>query len=666
MAIAQMTKFMIVTHRSEAVEVLESLQQAGIAQILDAERAKVSKDWPELQVDVKRPRDIEDMVSRLGKAVSFLKDYAEKDPSVSLFSPLVSVDKKKYSEIVDGKEAIELFEAVEGVESDIERLTTEYENVSGKLDGLVPWKSMDTPVEEIGELRSASCFTGLLPHQHYDEIVAKIAELGGAVQLVGGSGNMHSCMVVCLKNVANDVQKILRSGDFEAVSFEGMSGCVSELIADCKKRLSGIEDGLDEARGKAGEIARKRLSLQILCDHYQNLLDRAITQANAPATESVVLLEGWVKKKEFKQLEKLVSGFGASSVSRIEAGEGEEPPVEIDNGGAVRPFEVITRLYGMPHSTDIDPTAFLAPFFALFFGICLTDAAYGLVMIGIAWWLLRKIKGDNRFVWMLMICSVMTVIAGALTGGWCGDMIQKFGLFNGGTPDVADTVFEKFRLSVMWFDPMKKPMHFFAISLGLGYLQIITGIAVGCIHKFRRGDIEGAVFDHLTWFIWLNSLGVFGLAKSGMLPAGLGNIALFVAILPAIGILLFSEREGGWGARFGMGFYNLFSTVFYVGDVLSYIRLMALGMVTGGFGMAINQITQQTMDVPYVGWLIGGLIFVGGHLFNIANSALGSFVHSMRLQFVEFFTKFIIGGGKEFEPLQKKYSHVQIKEEQGA
>jgi len=426
------------------------------------------------------------------------------------------------------------------------------------------------------------------------------------------------------------------------------------------------QKGLDEARKKAAEVAKKRLSLQILYDHYQNLLDREVTRSNAPATESTVLLEGWIKRKDLKRLEKLVAGFEASNVSSMTPGEGEEPPVEIENTAAVRPFEVITRLYGMPHPTDVDPTVFLAPFFALFFGLCLTDAGYGLVMMAFCWWLLKKIRGDKRFIWMIAACSVMTVIAGTLTGGWFGDMFQKFGLLNGGTPDVADTVFEKFRLSLMWFDPMEKPMYFFTISLALGYLQIIFGIAVGCVNKLRRGDYQGAIFDHLTWFIWLNLLAVVGLAKSGWIAPWLATAAMITAVLPAIGILLFSEREGGWGGRIGMGFYNLFSTVFYVGDVLSYIRLMALGMVTAGFGMAINQITQQTMHVRYVGWLLGGAIFVGGHLFNIANSALGAFVHSMRLQFVEFFTKFIVGGGKEFAPLQKKFSHVRINDEQGS
>ncbi len=207
-------------------------------------------------------------------------------------------------------------------------------------------------------------------------------------------------------------------------------------------------------------------------------------------------------------------------------------------------------------------------------------------------------------------------------------------------------------------------MHFFAISLALGYIQIVFGIAVAFVHKWRRKEYEAAIFDHLTWLIWINSLAILAAAKTGNIPAAFGTIFGVIAIVPGIGILLFSEREGGWGARVGMGFYNLFSTVFYVGDILSYIRLMALGMVTGGFGMAINQIAKQVMeiDVPVVGWVGGALIFVGGHLFNIANSALGSFVHSMRLQFVEFFTKFLEGGGKQFEPLEKSYKHIQIDE----
>jgi len=133
-----------------------------------------------------------------------------------------------------------------------------------------------------------------------------------------------------------------------------------------------------------------------------------------------------------------------------------------------------------------------------------------------------------------------------------------------------------------------------------------------------------------------------------------------LALVPALAIVLFSNREGGWANRIGMGAYNLFTAIFYLGDILSYVRLMALGMVTAGLAMAINVIAKITLDIPYIGFLITIVILAAGHLFNIAMSLISGFVHTLRLQFVEFFPKFFVGGGKLFEPLNKEYKHIYI------
>lgn len=163
----------------------------------------------------------------------------------------------------------------------------------------------------------------------------------------------------------------------------------------------------------------------------------------------------------------------------------------------------------------------------------------------------------------------------------------------------------------------------------------------------------------------LNSLVLFALGKAGILGASSPAIGTFfgrLALLPAGMILLFSERQGGWGGRIGMGTYNLFSTIFYVGDVLSYLRLMALGMVTAGIAMAVNVIAKIAFDIPYgIGVIAMILVLVGGHGFNLAMSGLGAFVHTLRLQYVEFFPKFFVGGGKQFEPLNKEYKHIYIR-----
>jgi V/A-type H+-transporting ATPase subunit I len=153
---------------------------------------------------------------------------------------------------------------------------------------------------------------------------------------------------------------------------------------------------------------------------------------------------------------------------------------------------------------------------------------------------------------------------------------------------------------------------------------------------------------------------VFG--KAGLLPPPVGKFFGTLAFIPAGMILLFSQRQGGWGGRIGMGAYNLFSTIFYVGDVLSYLRLMALGMVTAGIAMAVNVIAKISFEIPYgIGVIAMILVLVGGHGFNLAMSGLGAFVHTLRLQYVEFFPKFFEGGGRQFDPLNKQYKHIYIK-----
>ncbi|MHC4482935.1 MAG: V-type ATPase 116kDa subunit family protein, partial [Planctomycetota bacterium] len=416
MAIAQMAKVMIVSHHSQASQLLEVLQHEGICQILNAEEAMVSRDSPDLGAKVERPRDIEELLNRLTKSITFLKVYAESRKGLaSVLAPRTVIDQPSYERVVSDRQIPKIINQCEQTESAIEKLKTECENLNGILEMLRPWSPLQTPVEEIGRLRSTTCLAGLIPSQQFDQTVEQIGELGAAIQQVGASDNKHACLIASLKENISDVQKLLRSAEFEPVSFENLTGTVAQLIGQNREKLNETTEQLQDQHEKAASLSKNLLELEILHDHHANLLNREQARGTAPATEYTVILEGWVRNKDYPRLEKIVSQFGASSLSKIEPTEDEEIPVEIENKNVVKPFEVITRLYGMPKHFNIDPTVFLAPFFALFFALCLTDAGYGLVIIALTVFFIKKLQGDKKLMWMLGICAAFTVVAGALT-----------------------------------------------------------------------------------------------------------------------------------------------------------------------------------------------------------------------------------------------------------
>lgn len=657
MAITPMAKVMIVCHRTQVSDLLAALQAEGICQILNADEATISKDTPGLAALKERPKDLEELVARLDRSIRFVKENAPPEKGTSVLAPRKVIESRLYKEIVSDPQARQGLERVEQTQAALEKTRTEIEHLQGVLDMLRPWAGFETPVEELARLRAGVAWAGLVPGQHFDAFAQQLGDVGAAIQKVSTAGTREAVVVVSLRENVEQVQKLLRSYEFEIVSFEPMTGTVASLIREHERKLAEAETRLEENRRAAAALGANLLKLQVLFDHYRNLLEREHKKESVPATEQTMILEGWCKKADYARLESLVGRFNAASLSQIQPAEGEDVPVEICNPPMVSPFETVTRLYGMPVPSSVDPTVFLAPFFAIFFGLCLADAGYGLIMTALVAWVVRKMQGNKGAMVMLVMCGVTTTLAGALTGSWFSNAIQSLLPEGSGILKALDGA----RRSIMWFDPMTQPMTFFLLSLGLGYFQIQFGLFIAFFHNLlNRKDAKAAIFDQLTWIVMLNSLLGLGLSKGGILPAALASVFGVLAIVAAVVILLFSGRDLPWAGRIGMGVFNLFSTVFYGGDILSYVRLMALGMVGSGFGMAINVLVKLVMDVPYVGWLLGAVLFVGGHLFNIALSVLGAFVHSLRLQFVEFFPKFFQGGGRQFAPLQNDYRYITI------
>jgi V/A-type H+-transporting ATPase subunit I len=654
MAIAQMKKVIIASFRDEAGELLEKLQQAGIMQVLDFQQAVISKDSPELQSSTERPRQIEERLEKLEQAIDFLNGYTEKKAGLTAaLAPKAVIDQSHFTKIVSSKTTMDRLEVCRRLQRKINSLRTEIENLSAQIQHLGPWQKLTTPLEEIDRLQKTTVLAGFLSMRNTVEAEKNLSELA-VVERIGRHNNSIACIIACFRENIQEVHKVLRGLEFEAVSFTGLKGTCSELIREYRKKLAGEQKELAHAEKEAKKLSEGIIDLQILADYYRNLLSRNKTQLTSPQTEQVVILEGWVKKQNIEKLKEIVGWFSASSISEMPIGKDEDIPVEIDNKPLFRPFEVVTRLYGMPQHIEFDPTVLLTPFFIVFFGLCLGDAGYGIVLIAVMAYLILKMQGDKKLLWLLFICSISTIIAGALTSSWFGDapqiLSEKFGW----------TFLDKVRQKLMLFDPLKQPMIFFKLALGLGYFQIMTGIVAALIHTIRRKDFISALCDRITWLVMLNSLVLLLFGKKIGLSEQTCSLFGKIAIVPAVVIVLFSQRQGPWLGRIGMGIYNLFSTVFYLGDVLSYLRIMALGMVTSGMAMSINIMAKIASEIPYVGVIVAIAILICGHLFNTMMSTIGAFVHTIRLQFVEFFQKFLVGGGQLFEPLSKEYKYVYL------
>jgi len=275
----------------------------------------------------------------------------------------------------------------------------------------------------------------------------------------------------------------------------------------------------------------------------------------------------------------------------------------------------------------------LAPFFFLFVGLCVSEAGYGLLVALLSFLYIKYAKpkgGLLQFLRLLSLLGVSTVILGTLVGGWFGFPIRR----------------------LMILDPLQDPLSFLLLSLILGFIQVWFGTLLNMINGIKNKLYLQSISVQGGWLLLLPSIVLYLLTKRSLWG--------IFALVGAAGIVFFASPSRNPFARFFGGLYSLYNISRYLADVLSYSRLLALGLATSVIAMVVNTLCQTALGIPWIGWLLAALIFIGGHLFNLGISFLGGFVHSMRLQFVEFFSKFFKPGGKPFKPFELESKYVEF------
>lgn len=462
------------------------------------------------------------------------------------------------------------------------------------------------------------------------------------------------------ESVSDRVMECMTAHSFSKVdvpsALKGTTEEEAKILSERKTFLAGEEERILR---EIADLAEKQvLSIRTLSDYWTVLRDRYQALMSGTSTEQVVVLRGWIPESGVKRLTKALSPFGTSvELFLFNPSPDDTPPSLLVNAPWSLPFENLTKLYGAPKYGEIDPTPLLAPFFFVFFGMCLGDAGYGVITVGLFMWFMRKYgrmpSAFKGFFQLFVLSGISTIIVGALTGSWFGDLVDAFSFLSFLRPA---------KNAMLILNPMESPMDFLAISLALGVVQLFCGLLIAFYDALRKRNYMGAFADTGGWIVLLVGLLLWGGVASGFLSDGVALTAKILSFAGA-GVLVATqgrEKEGIFGKAVS-GLLSLYGVTSYLGDVLSYSRLLALGLATSAVGVIINMLAGLAGDLPYIGWAVALLLIVGGHVFSLAVNVLGAFVHSLRLQYVEFFSKFYSGGGTLFSPLTYKTAFVSIK-----
>lgn len=660
MAIVKVKKVTFVVHKSEKDELIDSLQEEGIVHITDVKEDPALKDLPEVKerkLEVTDP-EIEYKLSRIKRAVEFINQFDTKKSFLETFfeikPEITEEDLKKIPAEYDYETTLNRIEEIEKRLGEIKNLES---NLQGKIDTLRKWYDLDMPLEEIGESERVEILAGSVPLNHEDDL--KSIE-NAEVSIISRDSRFSYVVIVFLKENASEVKNALLKIGFEQVDFRGLKGKPRDLVEKFKKELESLWREREERIKEIKSLVGEKTKLFVVYDYLSNIGNKVKVKGSGIETRTTFLIVGWIKERDIGRLDRLVERFESATYSVEDPSPEDNPPTFIENKGIFKPFELLTKLYGLPNLKEVDPTPLLTPFFAIFFGLCLTDAGYGISLILLALLLMKKL-GRMQFLIVLLIGGITSILAGAMTGSWFGDLFTSLPV----------PFLHKFRNSLLLFDPMIDPMPFFYLSLAFGLVQVELGLLVGFYKKVKNGEFIDGLANELSWFFMLLFviIAYFVSSKSGMSFGDvlfhngiLGYVMAFFIFVPIILIVFLSGgTSGNFIVRVVKGLYNLYGVTGYVGDLLSYVRLMALGMVTAGIAMSINIVAKLVLPVPVIGIILAVLIFIGGHLFSIIINVMGAFVHSLRLQYVEFFTKFYDNGGHEFKPFEIEGYFTEIK-----
>lgn len=655
MAIVKMNKITLVGLEGCKEQIIDTLMKMGTVEIVDVKPEKSEEELAKLVFkdgDEDVVARLEDEISRVKSAIDYLSKYDNRKKV--LFEGKRHVDPERYSEIIHNRDSLwDVVEQIDKFDGRLSELRNEENRLVNMIATLRPWQALDIPLE-ISSTRSTVLLLGVVPsitdtNKLSDEIRQQAEE--SFFRVVSSDSDQKYLFIIYHKELEEVVGDILKQYGFTRSSFKELEGTPEDNIRWAENRIKEIKKERAENEKRIGNLAVEKQNLEVLHDYLTIIRDRKKAFSSLVRTEKAFMLEGWVPEEISGKVSKALELHSDCLVDIRKPGKDEEFPILLKNNSLVKPFEIITELYSLPNFKGIDPSMFLAPFFFIFFGMMVSDAGYGLLMAIATGIILYKFKPKGmafKLIKLLFFGGISTFIWGALFGGWFGNIVEA-------------VTSGKYSIPPIWFNPLDDPMKLLLWSFIFGGVHIFVGMGLNGYILIKEGKTRDAIFDVGFWYIFLIGLIILGLGSTkGEEGVLLANIGKYMAIAGAVLLILTQGRtQKSIIKKLTSGVLSLYNVTGFMSDVLSYSRLLALGLATGVIATVIN--TMGTLfGLNAGGIIILIIVFVIGTVFNILINALGAFVHASRLQYVEFFGKFYEGGGKDFQPLKINTKYIKI------
>ncbi len=666
MAIVKMKRLRLLALRPDRERLLRGLQSLGCVEIREPDIDLSDPEWAGLgKPDLSGLEKAREQSLLLGGALDVLRRYAPaKD---GLFTPRPEItegelfDEAVYAQGLDAARRV-----MEG-EQALAAKGAERAKLLTQKASLEPWTCLDVALDEEGTATVPVHFCSVPVRTDFAalEAAAQGAELAQLVR-AGNDRELQYFLLICHHSAVSACYEAMRPFGVSRVTLRGWTGTAAENTALLDNRIAALEREEAECKAALAALGEKRDVLRRCADRAAQEIGREENRARLIDTDTAFVLDGWFPAENAGEVEKVLGGFNCAwEAADPTPEEYPQVPIKLKNNPVTAPFTAITEMYAMPAYDTVDPNPLMAPFFIIFFGFMMNDIGYGLLMVlGTAFFLskARPKGGMKNMMSMFFMCGIASVFWGCLTGGFFGDFLPKLFDLTGTAASVPG--YHDASGAFVWFwKPLFTPINDIILvmvgAMAMGVVQVFTGMAVSVEEKFRHGNALDAVTQEIAW--WCILIGA-AIAIGGPMipgaPAVLGTVGIGLLILGAVlllaGNLIRAKGLGGITGFVG-DIYNGVSG--YFSDILSYLRLMALMMAGSIIASVFNTLGSVFGLVPFI------IVAIIGNVLNLVLNLLGCYVHTMRLQCLEFFGRFYQDGGKAFRPLAVQTKYVDIKEE---